>query len=293
MTSRIRAALRRLAQFPRDARGLSLLEILVALGVLVIALVAIYGLVVNAVRSFGMGEDFLDVQQNARVALDRLVAEARWARRLVAAATSQVDIEIGGDNPLHPGCTYTVRFGHSGAPSNTFDRTILTTSGTCPSLAGAEPLAGHVSDVRFSYCDASGACGAGGSPAAVVRLAAEIEVTKATGARMRQRVVSGNVQLRNYAGGLATPGPTVTGTVPWRPTPGQVVPSPGPTPAPTPTRTWTPTPAPTPTRTWTPTPVPTPTRTWTPTPVPTPTPAPTPTRTWTPTPSPTPPPRPR
>ena len=50
-------------------RGLTMLEILVALGILVIALVAIYGLVNNAVRSFGVGEDFLDVQQNARVAL--------------------------------------------------------------------------------------------------------------------------------------------------------------------------------------------------------------------------------
>ena len=216
-----------------------------ALGVLATALAAIYGLVTYAATSFGMGEDFLDVQQNARVVFDRLVAEARWARRLVAAAPSWVDIEIGGDNPLYPGCTYTVRFGHSGGPGNTFDRTIQATSGTCPVAAGAESLAAHVSDVRFSYCEASGACGAGGSPAAVVRLAAEIEVTRATGARVRQRVVSGNVQLRNYAGGLATPGPVPSGTVPWRPTPGYVVPTPVPTPRP-PTPVPTPTPAPTP-----------------------------------------------
>src|SRR3989304_3281361 len=56
--------------------GLSLVEIVVGLAILVIALGGIYGLVSQSVRSFGVSEDFLDVQQNARVALGKLGAEA-------------------------------------------------------------------------------------------------------------------------------------------------------------------------------------------------------------------------
>jgi len=122
-------------------RGLTMLEILVALGILVIALVAIYGLVGNAVRSFGVGEDFLDVQQNARVALEKFSEEARWTARLIDDATffgrtpaaappppctgnlcpESANLEIPRSNPVIGDCTYYVRFARDGA-NNTFTR---------------------------------------------------------------------------------------------------------------------------------------------------------------------------
>lgn len=105
MSSRIRAALLRLAQFPRDARGLSLLEILVA--------------------------------------LDKFAEEARWTTRLVRDAEffarspaaplpvpcpgglcpGSVNIEIPRGNPVIPDCSYFVRFARDPA-DNTFTRLV-------------------------------------------------------------------------------------------------------------------------------------------------------------------------
>src|SRR3989304_4756275 len=57
------------ARWLRREGGLSLVEIVVGLAILVIALGGIYAVVTQAIRSFGVSEDFLEVQQNARVGL--------------------------------------------------------------------------------------------------------------------------------------------------------------------------------------------------------------------------------
>jgi len=95
---------------------LSLVEIVVGLAILVIALGGIYGLVSQSVRSFGVSEDFLDVQQNARVALGKLAEEAKWAQAVSADSPtcswpSCVELSVSADNPIkNPPAAYTVRF---------------------------------------------------------------------------------------------------------------------------------------------------------------------------------------
>jgi len=249
VSSRIRAALRRLAQFPRDVRGLSLLEILVALGVLVVALVAIYGLVVNAVRSFGMGEDFLDVQQNARVALDKFAEEARWTTRLVSdtdffarspaapeppacvggLCPGSVNLEIPRGNPVIPDCSYFVRFSRDPAGS-TFTRLVkpdpnLLTNpnyGTGQCIATVQQdLASLVTGLVLDYCNAAETC----TPpydavtrAEVVRMTGEITVAKVSAGVQQQRTIGTDVLLRNV-GAVAPPiASTPSPTSPPRPT---------------------------------------------------------------------------
>ena len=85
-----------------DPRGLTVLEIIVAMAILVVALVALYGLVSNAVRSFGVSEDFLDVQQNARVALEKFEEEARWTTGLVTAANYNARTPVSSLVPCTP-----------------------------------------------------------------------------------------------------------------------------------------------------------------------------------------------
>src|SRR3990172_1842052 len=261
----------------RREGGLSLVEIVVGLAILVIALGGIYGLVSQSVRSFGVSEDFLDVQQNARVGLGKLAEEAKWAQAVSADSPtcpwpSCVELSVSADNPIkNPPAAYTVRFQwNSGAQQ------LERVEG-----AAVTPLADSITGVGFRYLNRNGADttgggggggGAGGAPP--------------RGARPSR-------PLPPRAPGVPTTTPTLTAT-PTR------TPTVTPTRTATVTPTWTPTPVPTvppPTPPATPTPVPTippatATATATRTPTRTPTPAPTATRTATVTPTATPPPAP-
>jgi hypothetical protein len=295
-----------LARWRPDTRGLTVLEILIALGILLVALAAIYGLVSSSLRSFGVSEDFLDVQQNARVALEKFAEEARWASRLVDDAAffarapggaappacigglcpESVNLEIPRGNPIVSDCSYYVRFSRDAA-TNTFVREVRPDgaqgapygSGQC--VAGIETLASYVADLEFLYCSAGAA---GATPTCVnsstavllsqvVRVSGNVEVSKVTNGVTQRRTVSADAQMRNVSAGAGTPPPPqVFGTI-RRPLNTLFL---------TPTATVTPTETATRTRTMTPTPTvsatrtATVTRTRTPTLTPT---GPTPTRT--------------
>lgn len=188
-------------------RGLSLLEVLVGLAILVVALGGIYGLISQSVRSFGVNEDFLEVQQNARVALVRLGEEARWAEGVAASSvacpwSSCVELNVSSDNPISPTVAYMVRFRHN-ASAQQFERT---EGGT------TRPLADNVTNIVFRYFDLNGAdCALGGCTAAdVVRVEAEISLQRG---ETSARVVSSDVFLRNAP--PTQPPPVATATGPY------------------------------------------------------------------------------
>jgi hypothetical protein len=260
----------------RGQQGLSLVEIVVGLAVMVIALGGIYGVVSQSVRSFGVSEDFLEVQQNGRQALSRLAEEARWASGVLASGggcvwPTCVEVTVSADNPLKdPPAAYTVRFLRN-ASTGGFERVEAGTTTV---------LAQHVTDLAFRYLDRAGTdCNGGGCAAAdVVRIEAAISLQRGD---TSTRVVNSDVFLRNA---VPTPvaGASIPGSPPTRPTStrGAGVPTATATRTATPTRTATVTVTPT----WPPTPVPTVTPTG-PTPTATVTPTRTPTRTATPTPT--------
>src|SRR3990172_5198075 len=259
----------------RREGGLSLVEIVVGLAILVIALGGIYAVVTQSIRSFGVSEDFLEVQQNARVGVGKVGEEAKWAQAVqvstAACPSGSLDpaclsLKIPPDNPLrNPPTGYQVSFRWN----NTAQQLERVEGGT------TTPLAGYVTGVTFRYLGADGLDTI--VPANVVRVIAEIQVQRGD---TSTRVVGSDVFLRNA---VPTPGPPRPPTPPPATTPPPTsVRSPGIV-TPTATRTatvtptWTPTPVPTVTATWTPTPTPTVTATrtatvtptWTPTPVPT------------------------
>ncbi|MGH2454618.1 MAG: PilW family protein [bacterium] len=266
----------------RSQGGLSLVEIVVGLAVLVIALGGIYGVVSQSVRNFGVSEDFLEVQQNGRIALNRLAEEARWADGVLASGggctwPGCVELTIPADNPVKsPAAAYQVQFRFN-AGTQQFER-----------VEGGvtRVLAESVTGVTYRYLDRSGTdCAGGGCAAAeVVRVEAAISLQRGD---TSTRVVNSDVFLRNA---VPTPvaGASVPGSPPTRPTStrGAGVPTATATRTATPTRTATVTVTPT----WTPTPVPTVTATATVTAAPTASaspPPPTSTRTPTPTVTPT------
>ena len=233
----------------RDPKGLTVMEIIVALAIMAVALVAIWGLVGNAITSFGVGEDFLDVQQNARQALEKFGEETRWTTQLISdanffnrapAATlppactgdlcaESVNLEIPRGNPVVPECSYYVRFSRDPSTS-TFTRQVKpdpgqgTPYGTAACVTATTTLANFVSGINMTYCNSAGTCVNQSTTvtlAEVVRINADITVSKVSNGRQQQRDVSSNVLLRNV-GAVASPvGSTPTPTSPPRPTPGR------------------------------------------------------------------------
>src|SRR3989304_4783261 len=64
-------------------RGLTLIEVIVTLALLGTALGAIAGMVQATFRSMLLTERTLEVQQNVRVAVDRMVEELRWGEAVL------------------------------------------------------------------------------------------------------------------------------------------------------------------------------------------------------------------
>jgi len=186
-------------------RGLSLLEVMVGLAILVVALIGIYGLVGQSIRSFGVNEAFLEVQQNARVALVRLGEEAKWAEGVLANSgpcpwPTCVELNVSPDNPISPAVGYQVQFKFNAAAQQ-FERI----EGGTP-----RPLADHVTGITFRYLDLNGTdCAGGGCTAAdVIRVEGEMTLQRGDASA---RVVNSDVFLRNAPATAAPPVPTPTG----------------------------------------------------------------------------------
>src|SRR3990172_8552343 len=104
-----------------------------------------------------VSEDFLDVQQNARVALGKLAEEAKWAQAVSADSPtcpwpSCVELSVSADNPIkNPPAAYTVRFQwNSGAQQ--MERV---------EGATVTPLADSITGVVFRYLNRNGAATTG------------------------------------------------------------------------------------------------------------------------------------
>jgi len=209
-------------------------EVLIALGVLVVVLVSVQGLIRDAGRLVGASEDLLDIQQRARIALEKFSEEARLAARVVddrtfflrvpAAAPPPscvgpgcpqgVNFEIPSTNTTISGCAYYVRYARDAA-SDAFTRQVKADpaqgavfgTGGCVA-ASPQALAASVFAVTFDYCDAGGAC-ASGAPAVplaqVVRVNGHITVGVMSGGTRQQRAVSVAAPLRAAPATVSVP----------------------------------------------------------------------------------------
>ncbi|MCS7173250.1 MAG: prepilin-type N-terminal cleavage/methylation domain-containing protein [Armatimonadetes bacterium] len=117
-----------------DSRGLSLLELLLALTLLALVTLGIYALVgagVTAARDTGA---MLRAQTQVRAALDGIVDEARWAARVLPSPTPTADsVALCVPSSPRTGTSYYVRFAYD--PAN---RAI--TRAEDPDAEGSEPF---------------------------------------------------------------------------------------------------------------------------------------------------------
>ncbi len=117
---------------PRGVRGVTLVEMMVAMAVFSIAAGGIFALLSTQAQSSRLTDNFFQVQQNARYVLERIVEEARWAD-YIRVTGSSVEIHVPAGNAVSAS-DYCVTYAQSGA-------TVTRAAGP---PAGAAPAASEV-----------------------------------------------------------------------------------------------------------------------------------------------------
>src|SRR3989304_343659 len=134
-------------------RGLTLIEVIVTLARLGTALGAIAGMVQATFRSMLLTERTLEVQQNVRVAVDRMVEELRWGEAVLADARgggvwpARLSGRRSPPHPPRPGQAYPVPFQRDRVQRERERRIGLAVNN----------LAGSIESLSFRYFDPAGA----------------------------------------------------------------------------------------------------------------------------------------
>ena len=149
-------------------RGLSLLEVLVATALFAVVMGGVYSLYIAMQGTFTRGEMKSDLQQNARVGLDRMVQELRMAGYDPENALQQVASQRFNEIRAAAGsCLSFVTYRKHGASEKSV-RVTYSLSGTALqrreddwdpaakvfSSSATQPLANAVSQLTFTYYDA-------------------------------------------------------------------------------------------------------------------------------------------
>ncbi|HEV8338994.1 MAG TPA: hypothetical protein VGR25_04975 [bacterium] len=170
--------------------GITLIEVLVASGLLGLALVGIFGTIRLTFDGMAMTERQLESQQSLRVAIDRMAEELRWGEEVMTdplcggLCPDRITVRVSPHNPRRPGQAYVVTFRRDAA-----QRELERRLG-----AAVTNLAGAIERLDFRYFDAAGIPTS--SAAEVVRI--EVSVTAAATGRRATRTMGTDVFLRNH-----------------------------------------------------------------------------------------------
>ncbi len=156
---------------PRPQKGFTLVEILISLSVFVLVLLAIYQLFDSSRATYSSGQTRVDVQQNARVALDEMVRELRMAGYFPENYDNSIGPPPTGNDLVNPQPIQVATnaglavygdpdaTGASGyflycLDGSTVRRRRSTVSGTSAfSCSGGDILAENITGLQFAYLD--------------------------------------------------------------------------------------------------------------------------------------------
>jgi type II secretory pathway pseudopilin PulG len=105
----------------KSQAGVTLIELLVALGLSTVVLGTLAVLVITGARGARTTNDFLQTQAQVRAGLDQLTDEIRWAQSVVAGSATAVTLFIPQSTPYSASSPYTVTFAYD-AGSRTITR---------------------------------------------------------------------------------------------------------------------------------------------------------------------------
>lgn len=182
-------------------RGVTLLELLLALVLLGVVTAGIYAMVASSASAARNTNAFLLAQAQVRAALDNIVDEARWASGVNAAQPTCVTLRIPQDTPFSAVNPYSVTFAYDAAQDAVVRQESTNPDALgCPLSGGGQVLAYDVvkpdgSDgLSFEYFDAAG--NSLGSTPADTGQVARIRVVVSTTREGASRTFAGDVALR-------------------------------------------------------------------------------------------------
>jgi len=161
-----------------DQRGYTLAELLTAMAVLGLLMAGLFLTLQEGQTVYSFGAGRAEVQQNARVGLERMLRELRTATKLTAANASSVTFEFLDESST----LVTVAYSLSG--------TSLQRNQTVPVPAAAQPetLIGGVSSLAFTYFDVNNA-----------QLSSPVTASSVYGVDISLTTRSEDTTLANYA----------------------------------------------------------------------------------------------
>jgi prepilin-type N-terminal cleavage/methylation domain-containing protein len=177
----------------RNEHGFTLTELLAAMAVLGLLMAGLFATLRSGQATYGFGAARAEVQQNARVGLDRMLHELRTGTKVTAASASSLTFEFVNGT----GDFVTVQYSLSG--------TDLRRNQTAPAVAGQpETLIGGVSALAITYYDGNNVLmTAPVVPASVCSVDVTLTVLSegagltSASPSQRQAMVQGRVKLRN------------------------------------------------------------------------------------------------
>lgn len=180
---------------------MTLVELVVALGLLAVAMAGVYQLVAIGARSARVTNEIVQTQAQVRAGLDGVVDEIRWANRAIAAGPTSVTLLVPQSTPFSTGSPYTVTFACDAANSTLTRREDPDADGPLPP-GPAVPIAFGVvrpdgsAGATFQYYDAAGTS-LGSQPAgADLATIARVRITITTTHDGVSRTFSGDSALR-------------------------------------------------------------------------------------------------
>jgi prepilin-type N-terminal cleavage/methylation domain-containing protein len=169
-------------------RGFTLMEVLVAVSIAVFTLAVIISLYLASQQSFTMGTTFLEVHGGARVAMDWMVKDIRWATQASTPAIDELSLEI----PSIDGSGDIIDI------DNTFDYITYQLNATDPTrlerTVNADALSSRVDETRIIANNVSSITfNSSGSNIAIALTTSRTVL----GGRTLQETLNSTVELRN------------------------------------------------------------------------------------------------
>ncbi len=83
----------------RSNRGLTIIELLLTLSMISFIIIAIYSFYITGLRGWQRGTDHMEAQQSARIAMDKIISELRFAHQVsLHDQNREVRFQVSGDS---------------------------------------------------------------------------------------------------------------------------------------------------------------------------------------------------
>lgn len=182
-------------RYLRNSKGVTVLELLVGMSLLVLVLGVLYQFLTAGEKAAGTAKDVMQVQGDMRAALDNMVDEIRWAQSVTAASATSISVLIPQNTPFSASSPYTAQFAYD-ASGKTVTRRVDAGSGfgnTLPIAYNIRKLDGSAG-LSIEYFNSAGTS-LGSTPSDLTAIA-RVRLTLTSTKNNSSRTLVGDVALR-------------------------------------------------------------------------------------------------